>query len=111
MIRDEPLTRDAVQFLLDGITQNLGPSLLRVKGLVNVAEEPDRPAVIQGVQHLLHTMTWLPRWPDADHRTRIVFITRGVVRSDLQEMIELLDRMAARTSRARLRAQERQTPP
>jgi G3E family GTPase len=108
LIRDEPLTRDAVQFLLDGITQNLGPSLLRVKGLVNVAEEPDRPAVIQGVQHLLHTMTWLPRWPDADHRTRIVFITRGVVRSDLQEMIELLDRMAARTSRARLRAQEQQ---
>jgi G3E family GTPase len=106
LIRDEPLTREAVQFLLDGITQNLGPGLLRVKGLVNVAEEPDRPAVIQGVQHLLHTMTWLPRWPDADHRTRIVFITRGVVRSDLQDMIELLDRMAARTSRARLRAQE-----
>ena len=45
---------------------------------------------------------------DTDRRTRIVFITRGVVRSDLQEMIELLDRMAARTSRARLRAQERQ---
>jgi len=106
LIRDEPLTRDAVQFLLDGITQSLGPSLLRVKGLVNVAEEPDRPAVIQGVQHLLHTMTWLPRWPDADRRTRIVFITRGVVRKDLQDMIELLDRMAARTSRARLRAQE-----
>jgi G3E family GTPase len=110
LIRDEPLTRDAVQFLLDGITQNLGPSLLRVKGLVNVAEEPDRPAVIQGVQHLLHTMTWLPRWPDGDHRTRIVFITRGVLRNDLQEMIELLDRMAARTSRARLKAQERQAP-
>jgi G3E family GTPase len=108
LIRDEPLTRDAVQFLLDGITQNLGPSLLRVKGLVNVAEEPDRPAVIQGVQHLLHTMTWLPRWPDADRRTRIVFITRGMLRNDLQEMIELLDRMAARTSRAKLRAQERQ---
>jgi G3E family GTPase len=108
LIRDEPLTRDALQFLLDGISGNLGPNLLRVKGLVNVAEEPDRPAVIQGVQHLLHTMTWLPRWPDADHRTRIVFITRGVVRSDLQEMIELLDRMAARTSRARLRAKERQ---
>jgi G3E family GTPase len=105
LIRDEPLTRDAVQFLLDGITQNLGTSLLRVKGLVNVAEEPERPAVIQGVQHLLHTMTWLPRWPDADRRTRIVFITRGVVRNDLQEMIELLDRMAARTSRARLKAQ------
>jgi G3E family GTPase len=108
LIRDEPFTREAVQFLLDGITRSLGPNLLRVKGLVNVAEEPDRPAVIQGVQHLLHTMTWLPRWLDADRRTRIVFITRGVVRSELQEMIELLDRMAARSSKARLRARERQ---
>ncbi len=104
LIRDEPLTRAALQFLLDGIAQNLGPNLLRVKGLVNVAEEPDRPAVIQGVQHLLHTMTWLQRWPDADRRTRIVFITRGIVRNELQEMIELLDRVATRSSRARLRA-------
>lgn len=108
LIRDEPLGRDALQFLLDGITQNLGPGLLRVKGLVNVAEEPGRPAVIQGVQHLLHTMTWLPRWPDADHRTRVIFITRGIVRSDLQEMIELLDRVATRSSRARLRAEREQ---
>ena len=111
LIRDEPLTRDALQFLLDGITANLGANLLRVKGLVNVAEDPDRPAVIQGVQHLLHTMTWLPRWPDADRRTRVVFITRGVAANDLEEMISLLDRMAARTSRAKLRAQERQREP
>lgn len=109
LIRDEPLGRDALQFLLDGITQNLGPNLLRVKGLVDVAEEPGKPVVIQGVQHLLHTMTWLERWPDADRRTRIVFITRGIVRRDLQEMIELLDRMAARSSRARQRAAREQS--
>ncbi len=104
MIRDEPLGRDALQLLLDGISQNLGPSLLRVKGLVNVADEPGRPAVIQGVQHLLHTVTWLDRWPDADHRTRVVFITRGVARQALQEVVELLERVASRTSNARRRA-------
>ncbi len=104
LVRDEPMTREALRFLLDGITQNLGPNLLRVKGLVNVSDEPGRPAVIQGVQHLLHTMTWLARWPDADQRTRIVFITRGVTRAALQDMIELLDRVASRTSRARERA-------
>lgn len=109
LVRDEPLTREALQFLLDGIGQNLGANLLRVKGLVNVAEEPGRPAVIQGVQHLLHTMTWLDRWPDGDTRTRIVFITQGVARAHLTEMIELLDRIAARTSRARLKA--RALPP
>lgn len=106
LIRDEPVTRDALQFLLDGISQNLGDNLLRVKGLVNVAEEPDKPAVIQGAQHILHTMTWLDRWPDNDHRTRVVFITQGVARQALEELIELLDRIAIRTSKAKLRAAE-----
>jgi G3E family GTPase len=104
LIRNEPLTRGALQFLLDGISQNLGPGLLRVKGLVNVADEPGRPAVIQGAQHLLHTMTWLDKWPDSDQRTRVVFITQGVAQDALKDMIELLDRMAARTSKARQRA-------
>lgn len=103
LMRTEPLLRDELQFLLDGITQNLGPSLLRVKGLVNVREEPNKPAVIQGAQHLLHTLTWLERWPDADERTRIVFITQGIVRDRLKEIIELLDRMSKRTFQARER--------
>ena len=103
-LRDEPLTRAALQFLLDGIAQNLGPGLLRVKGLVNVAEEPGRPAVIQGAQHLLHTMTWLDRWPDADQRTRVVFITQGVARAEVEDIIRLLDRVAARTAKARANA-------
>ncbi len=56
--------------------------------------------MIQGAQHLLHTMTWLDQWPDDDHRTRIVFITQGIARQSLSEVIELLDRMAARTFKA-----------
>jgi len=104
LTRSEPLSRDELQFLLDGISQNLGPSLLRVKGLVNVREEPGRPAIIQGAQHLLHTMTWLDRWPSADTRTRVVFITQGIARDRLKDIIELLDRMSARTFAARERA-------
>lgn len=103
LTRSEPVSRDELQFLLDGISQNLGPGLLRVKGLVNVAEEPGKPAVIHGVQHLLHTMTWLEKWPDSDQRTRVVFITQGIVRGKLEEIIELLDRMSKRTFEARER--------
>jgi len=105
LIREEPYTRLALQFLLDGISQNLGSGLLRVKGLVNVAEEPGKPAVIQGAQHLLHTMSWLDKWPDNDERTRIVFITQGMSKDALKDMVELIDRMAARSSKARLRAE------
>jgi G3E family GTPase len=107
LIRETPLPREALQLLLASLEKHLGPSLLRVKGLVQVAEEPDRPAVIQGAQHLLHNLTWLPQWPDADRRTRIVFITQGVPPHELEEMVTLLDRVAERTAAARLGAQAR----
>ncbi len=104
-IRETPIAREALRLLLDALQQNLGPNLLRVKGIVNVAEEPGRPAVIQGAQHLLHNLSWLERWPDADHRSKIVFITQGFDRADIEEMIALLDRVASRTAAARARAQ------
>ena len=94
--------------MLDALQQNLGPNLLRVKGIVNVAEEPDRPAVIQGAQQLLHNLSWLERWPDADHRSKIVFITQGFDRAEVEDMIALLDRVATRTAAARARAQTSQ---
>jgi G3E family GTPase len=106
LTRETPLTRDEAQFLLDGIGQNLGAGLLRVKGLVNIAEEPGRPAVIQGAQHLLHTMTWLDRWPDGDHRSRIIFITQGIPRDNLKDIIDLLDRVSSRTFKARARGRK-----
>jgi G3E family GTPase len=106
LVRETPLVREEAQFLLDGIAQNLGAALLRVKGLMNIAEEPGRPAVIQGAQHLLHTMTWLDSWPDSDHRTRIVFITQGIPRESLRDIVDLLDRVSLRTFKARARGRK-----
>jgi G3E family GTPase len=105
-VRDNPIPREALRLLLDALQQNLGPNLLRVKGIVNVAEEPERPAVIQGAQHLLHNLSWLERWPDADRRSRIVFITQGFDRAEVEDMIALLDRVATRTAAARARARQ-----
>jgi G3E family GTPase len=104
-IRDNPIPREALRLLLEALQQNLGPNLLRVKGLINVAEEPERPAVIQGAQHLLHNLTFLERWPDADRRSKIVFITQNFDRAEVEDMIALLDRVASRTAAARARAQ------
>jgi G3E family GTPase len=106
--RDKPIPREALRLLLDALQQNLGPNLLRVKGIVNVAEEPERPAVIQGAQQLLHNLSWLERWPDADRRSKIVFITQGFDRAEVEDMIALLDRVATRTAAARARAQTSQ---
>jgi G3E family GTPase len=104
-VRDNPIPREALRLLLDALQQNLGANLLRVKGIVHVAEEPDRPAVIQGAQHLLHNLSWLDRWPDADRRSKIVFITQGYDREEVEDMIAVLDRVAARTAAARAKAQ------
>jgi G3E family GTPase len=41
-----------------------GPNLLRFKGVVKIAEAPDEPLVVHGVQHLLHPPAKLARWPD-----------------------------------------------
>lgn len=108
-IREQPISREALRLLLDALQQNLGANLLRVKGILNIAEEPDRPAVIHGVQHLLHNLTWLPKWPDEDRRSKIVFITQGYDRADVEDMIAVLDRVAARTAAARAKAQAAQS--
>ncbi len=105
-VRQEPIAREALRLLLDALQQNLGPNLLRVKGIVHVAEEPERPAVIQGAQQLLHNLSWLERWPDADRRSKIVFITQGFDRAEVEDMIAVLDRVATRTAAARARAQD-----
>jgi len=103
ILRNDPMPRATLELFLDALAQNFGAKLLRVKGLVCVAEQEGRPAVIQGAQQLIHTMSWLYRWPDADHRTRIVFITEGIGRETVEDMLTLIDRMAARTLSARHR--------
>jgi G3E family GTPase len=45
---------------------------------VKLSETPASPIVIHGVQHVLHPVVQLPRWPDGDERTRIVLITRDL---------------------------------
>ncbi len=62
-----------------------------MKGIVNVVEEPDRPAVIHGVQHVYHAPVWLARWPSADKRTRMVFIGRNIRESWVRALIDLID--------------------
>lgn len=110
-VRDEPVPLYALELLLSAVERNLGPNLLRLKGLVNVREEPDRPAVIHGAQHLLHNLEWLARWPDEDKRTRLVFITEGMSRPDLEDMVSLLGRIAVRTAEARARGEAQEKAP
>ena len=47
---DKPLGRGSLDMFLELVRASFGPKLLRVKGLVEVAEEPGRPIVIHALQ-------------------------------------------------------------
>jgi G3E family GTPase len=75
---DQPIPGATFEMFIDLVRSLHGPKLLRLKGIVKIAEEPDRPLVIHGVQHVMHPPVRLERWPDADERTRIVIIARDL---------------------------------
>ncbi len=91
IVREAPLHAVTLPLLLSALAENCGTDLLRMKGIVNVLEDPQRPAVIHGVQHVYHAPVWLPRWPSADRRTRLVFIGRNLRESWVRSLIELLE--------------------
>jgi G3E family GTPase len=72
--RTEPVPALALTLLIQALAEHCGARLLRLKGLVDLAEAPGRPAVIHGVQHVFSAPEFLPAWPDEDRTTRIVLI-------------------------------------
>ena len=72
---EQPLPWDAFHLWLGRVRSAVGEDLLRVKGILNLIDEP-APVVIHGVHHIFHPPVQLDAWPDADHRSRIVFITQ-----------------------------------
>lgn len=89
--RERPMRALTLTLLLEALADHVGPELLRLKGLVNIAERPDRPAVIHGVQHVFHAPIWLDKWPSADRNTRLVLIGRGLARPWIEHLIAAID--------------------
>ena len=75
---DAPLTPASFDIFIDLLRHTHGPRMLRVKGIVGLADDPTRPVAIHGVQHVFHPPHRLDAWPDADRRTRIVFIVKDL---------------------------------
>jgi G3E family GTPase len=75
---DAAIGESAFAMFLELLRSTHGPNLLRLKGIVKLAEDPERPVVIHGVQHVFHPPAQLDAWPDDDRRTRMVFIVRDI---------------------------------
>jgi G3E family GTPase len=101
ILRNAPIHAVALTLFLEALAEHCGADLLRLKGIVNILESPDRPAVIHGVQHVFHPPSWLPRWPSDDRRSRIVFITRGIPRGWVEALLDALDAEVAEVSAGR----------
>jgi G3E family GTPase len=98
IVRDDPIHAVALTLFLEALAEHCGADLLRLKGIINIIESPDRPAVIHGVQHVFHPPAWLARWPSDDRRSRIMLITRRVPRRWVELLLEALDAEVAMIS-------------
>jgi G3E family GTPase len=90
LLRREPIPAVALTLFLEALAEHCGDDILRLKGIVNILESPDRPAVIHGVQHVFHPPAWLDRWPSDDRSSRIVFITRRVPQRWVEVLLEAI---------------------
>ncbi|MBV9530166.1 MAG: GTP-binding protein [Bradyrhizobium sp.] len=80
---DRPLSWEAFSTWLARLRRSAGDDLLRVKGILDLIGE-SAPVAIHGVHHIFHPPVLLNAWPDSDHRSRIVFIARGIERAELE---------------------------
>ena len=101
IVRQDPIRAVTLTLFLETLCEHCGADLLRLKGIVNILESPDRPAVIHGVQHVFHPPSWLARWPSDDRHSRIVCITRGIPRGWVNALLEALDAEVAAVSAKR----------
>ena len=91
IVRDKPFPAVALTLLLEILAEHCGADLLRMKGIIQIAETPDRPAVVHGVQHVFHPPIWLDAWPSADRRSRLVFIGRDLSRRWIEAVIAAIE--------------------
>ncbi|MEO0728862.1 MAG: GTP-binding protein [Pseudomonadota bacterium] len=96
IIVEEPISRMVLELFIGTLKLNAGTRLLRMKGLIALRDDPERPVVVHGVQHLIHPIDQLERWPSDDRRTRIVLIGKHLNVDAFREV--LLAKSKARQS-------------
>ncbi|MGI2034911.1 CobW family GTP-binding protein [Rhizobium panacihumi] len=87
MIHDKPISPMAIEMFVDLLRSAHGEKLLRMKAVVALSDNPDRPLVLHGVQSIFHRPERLAKWPDgSDRRTRMVLITQGMPEAFVKDL-------------------------
>ena len=88
--REQPLHWKTINQWFQQLTALRGKDLLRIKGILYTVET-DLPVIVQGVQHMFQPPTTLPAWPEnLPRRSQIVFITRNIKKTVIEQMLEIL---------------------
>jgi len=85
LIFEKALSWPAFEQTMAVLTALRGTDLLRVKGIIAV-EGCRGPVVVHAVQHVAHPPVELEDWPDADRRSRLTFVTRGLLREPVARL-------------------------
>ncbi|MEL6783673.1 MAG: GTP-binding protein, partial [Pseudomonadota bacterium] len=85
-----PIPATTLATFVDLLRSAHGPKLLRMKGIVRIAEDEDRPVVLHGVQQVFHPPATLPEWPQGPRETRMVMITRDMAEDYVQRLFKAL---------------------
>jgi G3E family GTPase len=83
---DAPLDWTAFGIWLTMLIHRHGARILRVKGILSIADETN-PVAVHGVQHLVHPPQHLRAWPDGDRRSKLVFIVDGLAPDQLRRSL------------------------
>ncbi|MBR2690000.1 MAG: GTP-binding protein [Aquamicrobium sp.] len=98
LVHDGPVAFAAIDMFFDLLRSTHGEHLLRMKGVIELKEDPERPLVVHGVQKLLHPPARLPVWPDGQRGTRLVLITLDMPEDYVRRLFSALtDRPAIDT--------------
>ncbi len=88
LVFEQPLDWTGFGIWLSMLLHRHGARVLRVKGLLNLIGEA-APVAVHGVQQLVHAPVHLRAWPDADRRSKIVFIVQGLERDVVERSLQV----------------------
>ena len=87
LVFERAISPEALAMFLDLMRSAHGPNLLRMKGIIKLADEPSRPLVLHAVQSLMSEPVRLRAWPEgAREETRLVVITRDMPEGFVAEL-------------------------
>ena len=95
--RKQPIKAVTLTLFLETLAQVLGQNLVRLKGIVYLEESLKTPAVIHGVQHVFHPMSWMADWSGEEPETRLVLIGRKFSLDWVEAVLETIEEEVAQT--------------